>query len=110
MTHAVRLMLLVSAVIGLGAGLLAGALVGVAQDWVAAAYHTEYHSPDGKVNSGYSPPTSDSRPVVVGFGAGLLAGGLAFLVLLRRLVGPDSARNNEGRREITSNQPPSGPA
>jgi hypothetical protein len=112
MAHAVRLMLLLSAIVALGTGLLVGALVGVAEAWVVAAHHSVTFSPDGHTVNEYRPTASDGRPITAGWGAGLLAGGLTFLALLRRPVGPDTGRSNGGRRETGSSQPyqPTGPA
>jgi hypothetical protein len=112
MRYAVRLMVIVSAVVGLGAGLLAAALVGLAEAWVVAGNHSVTYSPDGRAMHEYRPAASETRPILAGWGAGLLAVGLTFLALLGRLTGPDPSRGKEGQGNNAPQQrlPPIDPA
>ena len=93
MTYAVRLMLGVSVVIGMGAGLLTGGLVSLIEWWVATASHQMVMSADGHSWREYSPIASGTPATVTGIGAFALAAGIVFLIMLCRLPEPSKPRN-----------------
>jgi len=100
MKHAFWLMLIISAVTGLGAGLLAAGLIEVAEWWIAAAHHHVIVSADGNFRSEYNPGRSESGGALAGWGTALLVGGVTFASLFCRLPGPVAG---ESRREAPQN-------
>ena len=87
MKHALWLMLILSGVIGLGAGLGAAGLLEVVEWWISSAYHQVIVSPDGKMRSEYNPGSSSPGVTLAGWGTALFAGGVTFGWLLCQLPG-----------------------
>ena len=98
MKHAVWLMLIIAAVTGLGAGLLAAGLIEVTEWWIAAAHRQVIDSGDGRYRAEYTPGRSGSGGALAGWGTALLVGGATFRSLLCRFPGRVAC---EARREAT---------
>ena len=101
MKHALWLMLIIAAVTGLGAGLLAAGLVEVTEWWIATAHRQVIDSGDGRYRAEYNPGRSGSGGALAGWGTAFLVGGATFGRLLRRfpgLVAGEAPRGNSSYR------------
>jgi len=85
MRHAFSLMLVISVVIGLGAALLAGGLVGLIQWWIAVSHYQVILDPNTQTLREYRTTGEQSYNVWSGIGAFFLVAGVAFVRLLRTI-------------------------
>jgi hypothetical protein len=105
MKHALWLMLIIAAVTGAGAGLIAAGLIEVAEWWIAAAHRQLIDSGDGRYRAEYNPGRSGSGGALVGWGTALFVGGVTFGWLLCRFSWPVAGEAHREAPLVVPNPP-----